>query len=462
MRSRLKKRGQGMYILIGAVIFMVVIFGLYTYSSRLKQKSEEEKNKVLEESIIPSLKLYMTHSIEQASIDPIKEIGVHGGTFDPNPNAWKGAIKIGYTCYKVNPSNACINTLVTRQYIEKQLADKILSNLNKDLDLTRFREQGIDITEGSREVKVILGKTAVVVELHYPLELRVKNEVEKIDMFQSTIDIPLGILYDLSVLITNTETQEKEFNIIEWYQKHPDLFITIDCEKTPAGTPNEEVCQLVKDEFAYNFALQKTDLQPSQYGCCYNKYDFMCFKNVPKEKCDEIGGEYDPNPLCYCPTEGRLSCVASLPKAGCVQDYVQEYTEVLKLSDYENAHASLPGTPGFDISICCSIVAFYITQQPDIIGTDCGTGALFAKLSSTGNAHVDEPGDAYSTFSNDACISAQKNTITCIARSGNCLGEEDPVISLTEPVNAVGYWNAHAGYSYRYNEKICCKADKIS
>lgn len=446
--SRLKKRGQGIYILMGIVVLIIFLIGFYVYSSKAEAKATEEELKILEESIIPSLKVYMKQSIDQAGIDVIKKIGSHGGTFNPGPSTWKGVIEIAYTCYKENPQLACVNTFLARQHIEKELADKILKNLDEIIDLTKFREQGIDIEEGSRKVRVILGKTALVVELYYPLTLSIKNKVEKIEVFQSTIDLPLGILYDLSRHITNTETQQVQFNITEWYQKHPDLFINIERER--AG--DDQVFQLVKDGYIFNFALQKTGLEEAQYGCCYDRYDMSCFKNVPEEQCNEIGGEYDPNPLCICPTEGRLSCVVSLPGAGCIYPYA----EVLRLSGYENAHASLPGAGGFSYSLCCNIVAFFITQEPDIVGTDCTGGAVFARLSSAGSAHADDPGNEASHFTEKACISAENNRITCRAREGVCLGEEEPILSFTDPVNS------HAGHSYRYDYKICCRAEKTA
>ncbi|PIN86384.1 hypothetical protein COV19_05315 [Candidatus Woesearchaeota archaeon CG10_big_fil_rev_8_21_14_0_10_44_13] len=448
---RLKKRGQTVYIIIGILALTVIVFGLYIYSSRAKGRASEEETNVLEKSVIPSLSFYMKQSIDKASIDVIKEIGAHGGLLEPELYTWTGATKVAYTCHKDDPGSAkaCKNVMITRQHIEQQLADNILKNLNGIIDLKSFRDQGIDIKEGERKVKVILGKTALVIELDYPLELSVENKVEKIDIFQSTIKLPLGILYDLSTYITNAEMQEKEFNITEWYQKHPDLFITLEREKMGA----DWVYQLVKDDYPFNFALQKTGLQEAENGCCYNRYDFSCFKNVQKEQCDEIQGQYDPNPLCYCPTEGRLSCVISLPDAGCTEPYA----EVLKLSYYENAHASLPDQAGFRHSMCCNIVAFYLTQQPDIVGRECtGNGAVFARLSSAENGHVDDPGNTGPYFTEKACISAKRNRISCMAREGICLGEEEPIISFMQPVNS------HAGYSYKYDTKICCKAEKIT
>ncbi|MFC1732012.1 hypothetical protein ACFL6I_16965 [candidate division KSB1 bacterium] len=443
----LKKRGQGVYMLIGAVLLMIFVFGFYVYSSGQKEKSEESKEKVIEESVLPSLKLYIKQSMDEASIDVIKEIGPHGGTLDPDPSFWK-AIEIAYTCYKQNPGspNACVNTFITRSDIEEELANEILENLNDIIDLTQFRNQGIDIEEGSRSVRVILGKTALVIELNYPLTLTVKNNVEKIETFQSSVNLPLGILYDLSKLITNTETQEKEFNISEWYQKHPDLPIIIDVELTSDG----KLYQTSMDDYIFNFALSKTDLQPAEHGCCYDRYDMSCYKNVPEDQCNEMEGEYDPNPLCYCPTEGRLSCVVSLPDAGCTDPY----TEVLKMSDYENAHASMPGMGYFRNSLCCNILAFYITQEPDIIGTDCSE-AVFAKLSYQESGHVDDPGHTDSFFNEKACISSQKNKITCRVRDGLCLGEEEPILSL------MSHTNSHVGYAYKYNTKICCEAEEI-
>lgn len=444
-----KKRGQGAYIFIGVLLLIVFALSTYYYSSKIGGKATAEEIKVLEESIIPALKVYMKECIDNSAVDVVKKTASQGGELDPELYTWRGAIKVAYLCYQHNPAYACTNTMITRQHIENELAGQIKKNLDGCIDLNQFREkQGIEIDEGNRDVRVILGKTTLVVELYYPLVLRIKNKEEKIDTFQSTIKLPLGILYDIANYITDTETQQKEFNITEWYMRHPDL-ITV--EREIAG--NDYIFQLVKDEFLFNFALQKPDFQPAQYGCCYNRYDGMCFKNVQKEQCDDIGGEYDPSPLCLCPAEGGLSCIISLPDAGCPADY----TNVLKLTGFENAHVSMPNADAagqgiFKHSLCCNILAFYITQHPDAVGDSCG--AVFAKLSSEQNAHIDDPGDANSHFLNTACISAQSSSITCVGREGTCLGDEEPLISLTDP------FNAHAGQPYKYNRKICCKTEQ--
>ncbi|MFO8016989.1 MAG: hypothetical protein R6U32_07885 [Candidatus Woesearchaeota archaeon] len=458
----LSKRGQGVYILIGAVLLVMFVFGFYVHSSRVSEQSSKEQKKVLEESIIPSVNFYMKESMKKAGKGVIEEIGEQGGSLDPEPSMLKGGVtEIAYTCYEDEPGRACINTMITRQGIENEIAAKIEDNLDSIIDLSRFREEGVKIDEGSRDVDVMLGKTSLVVELNYPLTLRMgdNKSVEKVDTFQATIDLPLGLLYDMASYITDTETQEKEFNITEWYQKHPDLMVSIEREELG----DEQLFQLVKDDFIYNFAIQQgqSELEEADYGCCYNRYDSLCFKNVPEERCEEIGGEYDPDSRCLCPVEGELSCVMSLENAGCTEDY----TEVLRLSDYENAHIGMPDSGQLNHSLCCDVVDFYITQEPDEVEHACEApnSAVFARVSSGNNRHISDPGapNSISIFNRDLCISAKNSRITCRVRQGNCLGDEDPLISLMKPESWDYAVNTHAGYGYKYDTKICCKAEEI-
>ena len=147
-------------------------------------------------------------------------------------------------------------------------------------------------------------------------------------------------------------------------------------------------------------------------------------------------------PLGFSGTEiltGLLVCVVN--QTSCDVNY----TEVLHMSNYTNAHAELANTTtDYNYTICCKDALDVIS-----IGTN-DTGTLFLRLSNYTDAHVEKSSGA--NYSYPAYISASSGGVSC-SYSTSCVGNQTCLATIS------GDTDAHiAGCGVEnYSTKICCE-----
>ncbi|KKQ34882.1 MAG: hypothetical protein US50_C0033G0002 [Candidatus Nomurabacteria bacterium GW2011_GWB1_37_5] len=118
---------------------------------------------------------------------------------------------------------------------------------------------------------------------------------------------------------------------------------------------------------------------------------------------------------------------------------------VLELTSESNSHAALPGLSGYTTAVYCGGVT-------GISNSCSGNSEIFAKLSGTTNAHIQERSGTETVYPNDVCISNSSSNaeIEVGYQDDDCSGFDTTIVSLTKSPS-----NAHAGKSDSYTRKIC-------
>lgn len=308
MQKRGRMRAQvSVIIVFGLIVLVMTAIGL-TYVGRGPNNPVDRY--VIKDSIGPFAD-YVEECLEKSSLSHIYLIAERGGTFLPQSTRWYMGNEHTYLCAHV-PGSGCVSTLPLRQDMEAELEEAILDNLKACIDLSIFERQGYTVEAEFMRLDVAVGREKVELMLNYPVVLRREEVVYSRQSYLRDVPLPLGMLFELALEIVNAEAHEGFFDqvsymadnglqvMVEKHRPYPDIVYT-----------------LAKDGLLFRFGLEGAEAAPGEpleqqgLGCCYNLYDRNCYKNVPMEACVEIGGVYDSNTQCICPSTqdtGDVSC----------------------------------------------------------------------------------------------------------------------------------------------------------
>ena len=201
----MKRKGQvSAFIIIGIILligFSIVTLMRIIHTTETKTEAEISLPKALEQN---SLKIYVESCIHKASKEPIKLIGEQGGAINLTDYVWYNREKYNYLC-KNEEGKGCVNKLVLRQDIEKELSSEIKKQINACIKLDEFEKQGYVIKKGKIKARTSIGLEEVNVFLDYPLTISKGADSFEANDFSSVIESPLGEAYLLAVDILNSE-----------------------------------------------------------------------------------------------------------------------------------------------------------------------------------------------------------------------------------------------------------------
>jgi hypothetical protein len=305
----LKKSQISVFIIIGFLILISVFLFIYLNNiNTLKFESKIPENLILIDSVVP-VRIYFESCIEQLAREPIEKLGLYGGSLDPLNYKLYNGHKYNYLCQN-QYGFGCINSLVLREDMEKQISKYIMENFHSCANLKFFELQGFKIDKGDLLINTKITKENVIINAYFPITFSKKNQKLVLEYFSSQINVPLGELYDISLLILNSEIKKDYFDHVKYMVNYNDLNnqnIIIEKHKPFPDI----VYNLKKYDYNFNFAIEGSsnieleklffsDNLMSQNGCCYISYDNTCFKNALKILCEIKGGTYDQNSLCNC------------------------------------------------------------------------------------------------------------------------------------------------------------------
>lgn len=116
---------------------------------------------------------------------------------------------------------------------------------------------------------------------------------------------------------------------------------------------------------------------------------------------------------------------------------------------FDNAHAELPSSPSYPNVLCCN--------STSSITSSCGVP--FLKLSSTSNAHVQDPSYGAPAYGFDACISSDGN-VSCTLSSTGCAPGKTCLVSIASD-GSTNLSNAHVGSCAAYDNDVCCSLNSM-
>jgi len=284
-------RGQiTVFIILGLIIMLVAGVAFLVYDTVYNLDPEIEQNLIITNDIKP-LQVYIENCMRQAVPESLNMIGAGGGTLDPVFYRWYDNQTYTYLCQY---DGLCMHEPLFRQDIEREIEKWTIPIIKQCIDLSILERQSFTVTDGEMTMNATIGRDDVSIKLDYPLRL-VKDDVDLTSRYYVTdIKVPLGRLFELAIDIINSENSKGYFDQVE-YMKANDIII----EK---HRPYPDIVyNLSSDGYVFQFAMQPGT---GQYGCCYNQYDNVCYKNTRIDSCVRKGGIYDM--FCECPGADSL------------------------------------------------------------------------------------------------------------------------------------------------------------
>ena len=311
------KKGQTtIFIITGIVLVLAVALTLYTqefYKTKVITEEIEDNAKQLLEP--KNFKSYVETCLHDKAYPLIIGLSLQGGTLKgltsntyellPNGNSriyYNSTYR--YFC-KNDLEHGCVNNIITRQDMEKELNQNITNIISECVNLTIFEKIGYNITNKSLKVNSTIAVDEVNIVLDYPITITKGDFSLNIPQFLAIVKIPLGRVYDLAVNITNEEILKGRFEKDEW-MKQNNVDIMVEKHKPYPDT----VYKLTKFDkkqnknFTFNFAVQGADEvsligkdEPlALFDYCYFESDKNCFANSNDVDCAAKGGIYTKTP----------------------------------------------------------------------------------------------------------------------------------------------------------------------
>jgi len=287
-----KKRGQvTVYIILGIIILFSAIIFFYFRNTNEKEISMQEL--VIAQKIpneIRPITNYITTSLDDAARHGLYLVGMQGGRIYESQggltpdniryilyNGGNGEHNVSYAIFRQTEDTSyyyfhappkypseffpcvkywnCVGNRVhlsmgsfgtenlpplngsdpSNFSIESQLKQYITKYLENNINLSIFEEQGFDITDGERNVSVIIGENDVIVFLEYPLVINktITNKITKVNYFYTNPQIRLKKVYKLVEKIIKNDIVDPTFDIDKpdndeddiWIKKEEDVYV---------------------------------------------------------------------------------------------------------------------------------------------------------------------------------------------------------------------------------------------
>ncbi|MFH1331810.1 MAG: hypothetical protein ABIH63_00815 [archaeon] len=211
----MEKRGQvTIFVILGIVIVIIAALLLYFRTNVfLFNPSVEDLNSELDE-----IREHMLKCVGDIADDPIRQIGLQGGYLSTPPDTFRlyNDSTISYLCYSMGGTPRCMNRMLTKAEMERQLNEAIDFGLQTCIDVQSFKKFGSFeiITPRKWTVDTKIGSDIVLVTVNYPIRLRSTKSTAEVSAqdFTQNFDYPLGYLYDVSQDILDYETEFGEFD----------------------------------------------------------------------------------------------------------------------------------------------------------------------------------------------------------------------------------------------------------
>jgi hypothetical protein len=222
------KRGQiTISLIVGMVIVMLI--GFYIYISNFSAKMKSIAAAKIEAST-DIVKVYAESCIKMVSEDALfNRIGLQGGYINPDgdstyqENGVPNPPPASYLGKKVPIYVKGISgTSTTSAFIpdlgatSRKLAKYIEVEFEKCFRANVFADIGIDVLKtGNINAEVGLNEEDVIIELKYPLSVKIANTETKFESFRVNLPIRLKALYDGSVILVENimNAQPNEYDI---------------------------------------------------------------------------------------------------------------------------------------------------------------------------------------------------------------------------------------------------------
>lgn len=248
------KRGQTtLFVILGLVIAVIIALIILIKTEVIPKpsfmRSAQEDMELVEEHI--------TDCLLEKGDEFIRRIGFQGGYL----NTPKGSFRLyadyptSYLCYNQIGIATCINRLLTKENMERELSEAIQNSLPSCINIYEISH---DITAtGDYSTSTSIQDSQVEIKLNYPLTITKGDETVSQDEFIVLVNHPLGELYNVAMDIVNDEASLGEFDqLIYMLSKQNKYLITKDRPYPDKVYTIQRIYNGLIDDYIFRFAVQ--------------------------------------------------------------------------------------------------------------------------------------------------------------------------------------------------------------
>ncbi|MFT4344155.1 MAG: hypothetical protein ACMXYE_05420, partial [Candidatus Woesearchaeota archaeon] len=301
------------FIIFGSLLILLIFLFIVILNLQTPAVDDFQRTALAQDINERTLQTYAMHCLEETALPLLDTIAKQGGTLNQTDldrfHREYYEQKYRTLCVSQEGAQYCVNRILTREAMEKEIEQAILNTINECLNFDFLEERGITVITGDKDIDIRIAHESVGISFTHPISIIEENAETRSTEFYISIPHPLGMMHLLVNDIINAETSKGYFDKDSWMiaqkmqffiKKHtpyPYVLYEIHERNPPQG----------KEPRIFSFGLQMEDkasltswnrLYEAEYGCCHVRQS--CFKNADARSCQEQGGIYIQSTQCEC------------------------------------------------------------------------------------------------------------------------------------------------------------------
>lgn len=241
------KKGQ---VTIFIIIGIIIVFGVVLFFILSGDSSRREGETQVDAEVEPIYN-YVGECLDESVEEGIFYVAERGGYESIPENIISEIFEVPYYIKEGEI------TMISKKELESQLSQSIKQNLEDCVDLSEFSDYEIKSKTPSPEVSI--EEERVNVNLYYPIDIRKGENTYKIEDFEETKNIRLGLIYEaISEYIEEQSEINEGFCVSCFYDISQEYDFTVDSFDTSEGSKifiiSDFNSKLNDEELIYSFA----------------------------------------------------------------------------------------------------------------------------------------------------------------------------------------------------------------
>lgn len=347
-------KGQVAIFLLIAVV-LLILFAIYFVLQNQELTGELSQSinaiQVTDEN---SLRQYVQTCMQDIAPPIANRLAYNGGTLNQTKSVWFIEEQYHTICQNSELSKGCVHLPLTRQEIERELADEFAKQIQSCVSTEFLENQGFLVEINEPRAAARINQEQIILRLNMPIILEKSSQIIKISDFTQSVEHPLGKLYDVAINILNTEITKGQFNkdeymvetnaniIVEKHRPYPHIVYKVitNYEKTALGSL-QFLFSIEGEDTINSIGLELPT--SNVYGCCFNQYDQKTFLNTDPKVCQSLNMEYFNNPTCRA-TPTPITTQPTCPDGQCDDCRTRKHGE--SWCEYDSVLLSQSGSGG--------------------------------------------------------------------------------------------------------------------
>ena len=210
----MNKRGQvTIFVIIGIALIILILLIIFLRNKVYIGTASTENL----EAQFPQIQQHIEECLIEVAEPRIRQMARQGGFINVVEATFRdyNNFPVHYLCFNIQDQPNCRSRFLTLQQMEEELSQFIKDDLEREcLNVQAFDKLGFTLNEGSLEIDASIGQDTVVIEATKPITLSKGEASAEESIFTSTVDLPLGRLYEASRDIVDAEALLGNFDTL--------------------------------------------------------------------------------------------------------------------------------------------------------------------------------------------------------------------------------------------------------